>query len=74
MIIAWKMSGYWILFDLKAKNSLPNNWYDVLKTNDYGFISYSTFRKEMDYSVGSFIQYIMQIIPDNYPDFLPETK
>lgn len=60
-----------MLFQMTPKEKQPKNWYEVVKNEQYGRITYAQFKKAMQDGIGIFIRYIIQPVPHKYPDFLP---
>jgi len=60
-----------MLFGWRSEERRPKNWYDVIRKGDFGPVSYSQFRQAIKDSLGTFVEYILSIVPHNRPDFLP---
>jgi len=60
-----------MLFEMRAEERRPRNWYDVIKKRNFSPISYSQFKQAIQDGLGIFFQYVFQIVPHNRPDFLP---
>ena len=60
-----------MLFEMGSEEKRPKNWYDVIRKGDFGPVSYSKFKQAIQDGIGSFVQYILSIVPHNRPDFLP---
>ncbi len=56
---------------MTAKEKQPKNWYEVVKNENYGNITYHQFKKAMNDGLGIFIQYVLNVVPHKYPSFLP---
>ena len=59
-----------MFFGMRSEENRPSNWYEIIKNDDFGSMSYTQFREAMEASIGNFVRYIMQIVPHNIPDFL----
>jgi len=60
-----------MVFGWRSEEKRPKNWYDVIREEDFGPISYSQFKQAMNEGIGTFVRYVMQVVPHNRPDFLP---
>jgi Holliday junction resolvase len=60
-----------ILFQTSTQENRPKNWYEVIKNENYGNITYNQFKKAMQDGLGVFIQDILKIVPHKHPDFIP---
>jgi Holliday junction resolvase len=63
-----------MLFQMNAEKKRPKTWYEVVKNETYGNITYNQFKKAMKDGLGVFVQYILNIVPHKHPDFLPPMR
>lgn len=61
-----------LLFGMYSENQRPQNWYEAIKNEAFGEISYSEYKEAMNEGIGTFVLYIIQMVPHKYPVYLSE--
>jgi hypothetical protein len=72
------LPAYWFLRLMvsawRSREKQPRNWYNLIKEDQVGPITYSQLRQAMDDGLGTLVNLIGQHVPHDYPDFLPPDK
>jgi hypothetical protein len=61
-----------MLFGLRPKTKHPKNWYEVIKSGDFGNVPFEHYKKAAEDGMGVFVQYVFNMVPHKHPEFLPK--
>jgi len=60
-----------LLYGLRNEERRPVNWWQAMNDERFDTVPYSAIVEAADMSIGTIIRYILKIVPQKVPDFLP---